>query len=140
MILKIATDSPVPPYEQIRGQVVDMITAGVLREGVQLPPIRQLARDLKIASGTVARAYRELEAEGVLKTEGRRGSFVRRARPADRDRVENLLNEAAHDFAVKIRQLGIDPEAALDSVRKAYLDVSVGPTEAIFVEKALGTS
>jgi GntR family transcriptional regulator len=74
VILRVDPGSAVPPYEQIRTQVATMAATGVLPVGTRLPPIRQLARDLGLAGGTVARAYRELEAAGVIVTRGRHGS------------------------------------------------------------------
>ncbi|MGN6687719.1 MAG: GntR family transcriptional regulator, partial [Actinomycetales bacterium] len=66
MILTVDTVSPVPPYEQIRGQIEAMVAAGSLVTGERLPPIRQLANDLGVATGTVARAYTELERQGLI--------------------------------------------------------------------------
>jgi DNA-binding transcriptional regulator YhcF (GntR family) len=60
-VLTINLDSPVPPYEQLREQIAGLIGAGELKPGARLPPVRQLAADLGIAGGTVARAYRELD-------------------------------------------------------------------------------
>ena len=89
VILRVDSSSPVPPYEQIRAQVGAMVDAGVLAPGARLPSIRQLAGDLGLAGGTVARAYRELEQEGVVATRGRHGTVVaersaRRARGGGR--------------------------------------------------------
>lgn len=57
--VRVNTASPVPPYEQIRAQLATLIFSGRLPEGERLPTIRQLASDLALAAGTVARAYRE---------------------------------------------------------------------------------
>lgn len=124
VILDLATDSPVPPYEQLRAQIITMVASGVLATGSRLPPIRQLAGDLGIASGTVARAYRELERDGVVVSRGRHGTYVLDQWPvatsaaarADRERV---LSDAAHRFAVQVRQLGVSPAAALERARLA---------------------
>ncbi|WP_205473938.1 GntR family transcriptional regulator [Nocardioides sp. SYSU D00038] len=70
------TGSPVPPFEQLRTQLAARAASGDLPAGTRLPTVRALAAELRIAANTVARAYRELEAEGVLVTEGRRGTFV----------------------------------------------------------------
>jgi DNA-binding transcriptional regulator YhcF (GntR family) len=70
-------DSAVPPFEQLRAQVAAMVVTGELEPGEKLPTVRQLARDLGLAANTVARAYRELEADQVISTQGRRGTFVR---------------------------------------------------------------
>ncbi len=73
--VRVDTSSPVPPYEQIRAQLASLITTGQLREGERLPTVRQLAADLGLAAGTVARAYRELEAASLIVT--RRGAGTR---------------------------------------------------------------
>ena len=120
MILRVDPGSPVPPYEQIRSQMTRMIASGVLQEGQRLPAIRQLAGDLDLAGGTVARAYRELERDGLIVTRGRHGTFVNsatgRAVPPDRERQ---LAEAAGAFAVQAAQLGVDPLDALKVAQEA---------------------
>jgi GntR family transcriptional regulator len=114
VILRVDPRSAVPPYEQIRAQVATMVATGVLPVGTRLPPIRQLSRDLGLAGGTVARAYRELEAAGVIVTRGRHGSFVAAPNGDPRRQLaDEALTEAACTFAVQARQLGADPEHAL---------------------------
>lgn len=76
MMLEIDPDSAVPSYEQLRQQVSALVLIGALEAGARLPSIRQLANDLGLASGTVARAYRELEADGVVRTRGRHGTTI----------------------------------------------------------------
>ena len=122
MILRIEPDSPVPPYEQIRSQIATMAATGVLVDGTRLPPIRQLASDLGLAGGTVARAYRELEQTGVIITRGRHGTFVRRARPSGG--VDRELEAAAQTFAIRAAQLGADRARALETVRRAFEGVT----------------
>ncbi|MEK8108118.1 GntR family transcriptional regulator [Micromonospora sp. M12] len=56
------------PYEQVRGQLAELIGDGRLPVGSRLPTVRQLAADLRLAANTVARAYRELEVAGLLET------------------------------------------------------------------------
>jgi GntR family transcriptional regulator len=122
MILRVDARSAVPPYEQVRAQVATMVATGVLPVGTRLPPIRQLAKDLGLAGGTVARAYRELEGAGVIVTRGRHGTFVAEPNGDPRPRVsDEALAEAARAFAVQAHQLGADPEHALRLARKALL-------------------
>jgi DNA-binding transcriptional regulator YhcF (GntR family) len=116
MILRIDPEGHIPPYEQIRSQIATMAASGVLPEGTRLPAIRQLASDLGLAGGTVARAYRELEQAGVITTRGRHGTFVERV-AASSDNGE--LDAAARLFAIRAVQLGVDPSRAFDSVRRA---------------------
>ena len=56
MNVSIDTTSPVPPYEQLRAQLHDLVAGGELAAGTRLPPIRQLAGDLGLAVNTVGRA------------------------------------------------------------------------------------
>ena len=124
MILEVDTGSPVPPYEQIRTQVVTMIATGVLPEGTRLPAIRQLSRDLGLASGTVARAYRELETAGVISTRGRHGTFVERSGNGEvPDGQKQQLTDAARSFAVKAQQLGVESDEALKAARAALGEI-----------------
>lgn len=120
MIIRIEPNSPIPPYEQIRSQIARMVVTGVLPAGTRLPAIRQLSKDLALAGGTVARAYRELESDGVIETRGRHGTFVaattNRPRP---DASEDKLAEAAMAFAVHAQQLGADPARALSVAQEA---------------------
>jgi GntR family transcriptional regulator len=120
MILHLRTDSPVPPYEQLRAQIATMVASGVLAPGARLPTIRQLAGDLGVAGGTVTRAYRELERDGVISGRGRHGTFVRdRPAAAQAPDLGRRLEEAARWFAVQARQLGADPATALARARDA---------------------
>jgi DNA-binding transcriptional regulator YhcF (GntR family) len=66
-----------PPFEQLRTGVASRVASGELPAGTRLPTVRALAEELGVAAGTVARAYRELEADGVVETRGRQGTFVR---------------------------------------------------------------
>ncbi len=95
-----------PPFEQLRAQVARRAATGDLPAGTRLPPVRALATQLGLAANTVARAYKELEADGVVVTEGRRGTFVA-STPAPGDAVD-----AAGDYAATARRLGLTlPEA-----------------------------
>ena len=74
IIISNASDKPI--YEQIVMQMKDLILAGDLQEGQQLPSIRALASDLRISVITTKRAYAELESQGFIKTVQGKGSFV----------------------------------------------------------------
>jgi GntR family transcriptional regulator len=120
VIVRLDATSPVPPYEQLRAQVAASIGTGSLPPGHRLPPIRQLAADLDLAPGTVARAYRELETAGLVVTRGRRGTRVADAPPApDPDERAARLAQAADDFALRAAELGIDAHEAVAAVTRA---------------------
>ncbi|WP_405584813.1 GntR family transcriptional regulator [Streptomyces sp. NBC_01092] len=117
--LRVDTTSPVPPYEQIRAQAAALIVTGQLAEGERLPTVRQLAADLGLSPGTVARAYRELEAAELIRT--RRGAGTRvAALPSGPKRVDPAqLTSLTRDFASAALALGATPEAILTAVREA---------------------
>ncbi|NMR21073.1 GntR family transcriptional regulator [Cellulomonas fimi] len=115
MILAVDPRSPVPPYEQIRGQVAAAVRSGTLVPGTRLPTVRRLADDLGVAANTAARAYRELEQAGVVETRGRHGTFVA-ATGAAGDRAALA---AALDYARRARELGLEDAEALRWVRDA---------------------
>lgn len=122
MIIRIDADSPVPAFEQIRGQVAAMAGSGVLAVGARLPTIRQLARDLGIAPGTVARAYQELEREGILVTRGRHGSFVGDTKTISGSEAD--LDQAAEALAIKGYQLGLTADQLADRLRTVFPAIS----------------
>lgn len=106
MIVEIDLTSPLPPYEQIRAQIADMAAAGVLAPGAQLPTIRQLARDLGVAAGTAARAYRELESDGIVISRVRHGTTIAPTVLLNRRETKDRLAESARALAVVTRRLG----------------------------------
>ncbi|WP_408638920.1 GntR family transcriptional regulator [Nocardiopsis suaedae] len=102
MIITVDPRSHVPPYEQVREQIRGLIGSGALPAGHRLPPVRRLAADLGLAANTVARAYRELEQEGLLDGRGTRGTFVAATAPAD------PLSAAADDLVRRARTAGLN--------------------------------
>ncbi len=115
--IEIDLSSSVPPYEQIRLQVVAHVSAGHLRAGDRLPTIRALAADLGVATGTVARAFRELESAGVVATRRRTGTVVADDTPAP----DTAVQDAADRFVAVARAAGLDDAEALAAVRGALL-------------------
>jgi DNA-binding transcriptional regulator YhcF (GntR family) len=117
VILRVDQGSPVPPYEQVRHQVTALVLRGALVPGARLPSIRQLANDLGLAGGTVARAYRELEADGVVSTQGRNGTVV--VGPPRAGPVPELLS-AARVYVAKASEVGASVDHAINAVRIAF--------------------
>lgn len=75
-LLTLDLASATAPFEQIAAQIRAQVMAGRLRAGDELPSVRQLARDLRVAPNTVARAYETLERDGWTHAEPRRGVRV----------------------------------------------------------------
>lgn len=78
MFFSIDAASDVPIYEQIVRQVKLAVADGTLAGGQMLPSVRQLSRDIALNPNTIARAYRELQAQEILKPLRGRGIVVRR--------------------------------------------------------------
>lgn len=120
MILSVDPDRALPVYEQVREQIRRMVAAGTLLAGTQLPSIRQLATDLSLAKGTIARAYELLESDGVITSKGRKGSVVLEMVAAPRELQTIGLDTAAEYLVVVARQLGATQEQALAAVRRTW--------------------
>ncbi len=76
MLFRSNSSSGVPVYLQLIEQVKHAVDVGALRTGDQLPAIRRVAEDLVINPNTVARAYRDLERDGVIELRQGAGAFV----------------------------------------------------------------
>lgn len=103
-MIRIDINAPEPLGEQIRAEIRDAIARGETQPGESLPTVRQLAADLGINLNTVARAYRLLEADGLVTTIRGRGTVVRSARefPAIpkrslKDRIGRAMRQVISD-------------------------------------------
>lgn len=113
-LLKIDVQPDKPLFEQVRIRMIDAVRDGGLPAGTRLPTVRELAGQLGLAVNTVARAYRELEAAGIVETRGRFGSFV-----ASSDPVDAAMTVAAGAFVDAARAVGLGKADAL-----RYLDAA----------------
>lgn len=114
-MIVIDASSIMPPFEQLRSQFAAQIASGERAVGAKLPTVRGLAAELGLAVNTVARAYRELEASGLVETRGRAGTVVAAAGDTSRER----LQQAANSYAAVVRTTGMDAEQAIRIVRAA---------------------
>jgi len=105
-----------PPYEQLRRQIASRVADGDLTPGTRLPTVRALAAEVHLAVNTVARVYRELEADGVVVTEGRRGTFVAATPQAGTAEAA----EAAAAYVRVVRRLGLGRAEATGLVERAW--------------------
>ena len=77
MFFRLNPGSGIPLYQQLMENVKHAIETGALRNGDQLPAMRKVAEDLVMNPNTVARAYRELEHEGIIELKHGSGAYVR---------------------------------------------------------------
>ncbi len=118
MLLHISSDG-VPIYQQIVEQIQYRIFSGQLKTGDELPTIRGLAESLRVNPNTVARAYRELEHEGLVEKRRTTGTFVAELPPkqsaAHRRRIIGPLIDK---LIIQSRQLGIPTTELIEQIEK----------------------
>ena len=108
-MIRVDQTTATAPYGQIREQLADQIRSGALTPGTRLPSVRQLAGDLDVAAGTVARAYTELESSGLITT-SRAGTRVAYTEPIADDILTAATTYLNHASARSL-------EDALQAVR-----------------------
>ena len=119
MQFHIATNNGTPIYLQIVNQVKYQVASGRLSAGDQLPPVRKLAEQLLVNPNTVARAYRELEAAGVLNTRRGAGVFVSDSpSPLARREQNKILTERIDQLLAEARHMEIDVETVIGLIRQ----------------------
>jgi DNA-binding transcriptional regulator YhcF (GntR family) len=117
-------------YEQIIAQVQEGVATGVLQPGDRLPTVRQLADELDIAPGTVARAYSELERLAVVVTEGARGTRIaeRKRRMVETPDKPETLAGLLRPVAVAAFHLGATAADLRTALERAMLGIFDPPT------------
>ncbi|MCY1158563.1 MAG: GntR family transcriptional regulator [Citricoccus sp.] len=114
--LAINDSSTVPPFEQVRTGLLDLIHRHRLPVGTKLPTVRGLAAALGVAANTVARAYKELEQAGVVTARPRLGTVVARGG----DDAEDRLAAAATAYAEAAQALGFTRRQAVRQLEAVY--------------------
>jgi GntR family transcriptional regulator len=110
VLIKVDARGFIPLYEQVKSEIRRLAAVGAVKSNDPLPSIRELAAEILVNPNTVARAYRELEQEGLITTQKGRGSFLaaRRERDIDRELAAYLsrrMDEAVRD----VRKFGLGP-------------------------------
>lgn len=99
-----------PIYEQVKEGIRVLILSGALPEGERLPSVRELSAELAVNPNTIQRAYRELEAEGVVYTAQARGTFAAPAEGLRQRRIEAAFRDL-RAAGETLRSLGVSAEA-----------------------------
>jgi GntR family transcriptional regulator len=103
--------SGVSPYQQIVQQVRNALRLGLLREGDQLPTVKDVVAALAINPNTVLKAYRELEHEGLVQARPGRGTFVTRTLTDNTLASHGPLRQDLRRWLAKARKAGLDEES-----------------------------
>jgi GntR family transcriptional regulator len=124
MQIQIDFRSGVPIYTQIMEQIQHMVSSGELKQGDQLPTVRQLATDLRVNFNTVARAYRLLDEAGLISTQQGRGTYIWEP-PSEQANLklrQQSLAELAQRFVQEAARRGFSPQ----EIRQALEDQLAG--------------
>ena len=116
-MIQIDLQSRVPLYEQLQEQIIRLSMLGILDENQQLPSVRALAREVGVNPNTVAKAYQQLEQQGIIYTVSGRGSFV----SPDVLSLQSLRQAALQevlDAVDKAVSRGVSPQQLLDAIRQ----------------------
>ena len=119
MLLHLNPASGVPIYLQIENQVKHYIAAGALAPGAALPSVRKVAADMRINPNTVARAYQNMERDGVLRSVPGGRTYVAE-NPTGLLKSEKIrrLRPYARQIAVEGTQLRLDPKDIIELVHQ----------------------
>jgi GntR family transcriptional regulator len=119
MRLHISPKDGVPIYQQIVTQIKHMVASRRLRPGDEIPPIRVLAEQLLINPNTVARAYRDLEAAGILTSRRGSGTLVAdKGSPLAHTERLRVLTERVEGLLVEADQLDFSVEDVIELIRE----------------------
>ena len=121
--IRLSEASGVPFYRQVREQIAGSIRSGLLPAGAPLPSVRELAAALRVSVITTRRAYRDLEADGLVVARQGRGTFVAQqpataAHRSAREQARQLLADAL----ARARRLGLDDDELRDLTRELLED------------------
>jgi GntR family transcriptional regulator len=121
MQLRISDQDGVPIYLQLVRQIKYLVSSGQLAAGAQLPPVRKLAEQLVINPNTVARAYRELENEGLVTSRQGSGVFVAEGgSPLARREQNRILLDRIEMLVTEARQMKVDVETLVKLLRQRF--------------------
>ncbi len=117
-MIRINTQDGTPIYLQIVRQFQYLIATGSLKKGDELPPVRTLAQQLLINPNTVAKAYKELESQGLIYTRPGAGTYVAPTRPifSDDERYR-IFHEHVDSLLVVAKHLNFSLNQVLEQIK-----------------------
>ena len=119
MQLHISTGDGVPIYLQIANQVKYLVASGRLAPGHEIPPIRVLAHQLLVNPNTVARAYLELERDGIVQKRHGSGTYISdTGSPLARKERLKILSERVDALLAEARNLHVEPQELLRLIKE----------------------
>ena len=115
-----------PIYEQIVEQMKFHVMRGHLQSGDSIPSVRRLALELKITPGTVAKAYQELERQGIIETIRGKGTFIAGKLELKVDEVKlSEIKRRIRTDLMELKMMGYDRKMILELIKGMYEEMSV---------------
>jgi len=119
MLIQLNFKSGKPVYLQVVDQIKSAAASGALQAGEPLPPIRPLAEQLRINRNTVAKAYAELESQGIIETHAGKGCFLTENNSPFKKAVrQKLLADDIDAAIVQAHHLQVDEKDFLEMVKE----------------------
>jgi GntR family transcriptional regulator len=123
MLLQINFKSGKPVYLQVVDQIKAAAACGMVQTGEPLPSIRPLAEELRVNRNTIAKAYTELESQGVIETIPGKGCFIKpNQSPLKKEVRRRLLAQEVDQVVVQAHHLQVPPPEVVDLVRERLAD------------------
>ena len=112
--------SRTPIYEQIYFKIIELVIKGSLKENDQIPSVRNFAKESGINPNTVAKAYQELERNGIIYSLTGRGSFIAKI---DRKIIKEFILSDFDSSVQKALTNGAEPDELKERMNKIYNDI-----------------
>lgn len=126
MLLRIREDASSPVYQQIIDQVKAQVADGTLRKGDRLPSVRELASDVGVNVNTAHKAYRELEAQGIVRIRVGFGVTViaERQKRMTTEQGQEIIGKMVDHLRVEAYHLGFDEDYIIRLLRAGWKERS----------------
>lgn len=123
-MIRLDLKSDAPIYEQIIEQVKYHVMKGTMQAGTGIPSVRKLALALKVTPGTVAKAYQELERQGIIETIRGKGTFIADEikRKPDAERLAQVRKDVSSAL-LELRMMGYAEEDVVTMIRGMYKEM-----------------
>lgn len=123
-MIQLDERSSKPLYEQIIEQFKLLVARGSLMTEDAIPSVRKLASQLGITPSTVAKAYQELERQGVIETIRAKGTFIaRKVELQADDRKLSALHQSLSSIALELKMMGYTKEQAMELMAEAFEEI-----------------
>lgn len=124
-MIKLDLKRDTPIYEQIVEQVKFHVVKGNIKPGMAIPSVRKLALELKITPGTVAKAYQELERQGIVETIRGKGVYIAGEQERKQDAVRlEAVKKSLEPGLLELKVMGLEDKEVIQLIKELYANLS----------------